>query len=157
MATDGRSTGEKRVALEYWRQHFGNCWQEGLDTGQATRWRGMLGYWPVRQRRRQGGRSKHQRQPFIYTGTWTGSLTWHPLEVVAVGFDMFAERAGVSVAFVAAGQPAAVGFLHLVGAHMFETVAGVGVGFVATFKWAEVWPLPYLTKHKMESMSDIYV
>lgn len=51
---------------------------------------------------------------------------------MAVGLDVFAERAGVRVALQAAHHLTVIGLVHIVCARVFEAVAGVGVTFVAT-------------------------
>ncbi len=55
-----------------------------------------------------------------------------------VGLDVFAERAGVSVALQTAHHFAAVGFVHIVRARVFEAVAGVRVALVAAFVRTDV-------------------
>lgn len=57
---------------------------------------------------------------------------------VTVRLDVFAEGAGVGVAFQTAYHFATVGLVHVMRAGVFETVAGVRVAFVAAFIRADV-------------------
>ncbi len=55
-----------------------------------------------------------------------------------MGLDVFAERAGVSVALHTTHHFAAVGFVHIVRARVFEAVTGVRVALVAAFVRTDV-------------------
>lgn len=58
---------------------------------------------------------------------------------VAVGLDVFAERAGVCVAFQAAHHLTIIGLVYIVCACVLEAVAGVGVTLAATLIRTNVW------------------
>lgn len=90
----------------------------------------------------------HLGDPSTITSVETTPFEEHPepgrgglflgRDEVSVGLDVFAEGAGVGVAFKAASHLAVVWLVDVVGARVLEAVAGVGVALAAALVRTDV-------------------